>query len=417
MARCASCTSSQVEAAWSRDRGRRARRRARRARAPRPTRRARHSPSTGASTRGCRRWSDRRSLPRHDATARRLGGCAGCSIASPPTSSSRTADGPRRSVRSRCGARHGRRVWQRILDFPDQTWRGARLRYWRVVARRSMPRSCSATALAIEMARLRFPGPVWTSPNARTRNDSTPRSRRAAARLRAELGLPADERVVGSSVISYRRSNPSSRSTRSPRCTRRLRRAISSSSGDGPLARSRATGRRLGLSRSVTLLGHRDDTEWLYGGGDLAAAHERVRRSARRRHRGADVRVPGRQFSGRLGGRRRGRRSDRCRRRPIGRRSSRRATHELLADEPCDSRWASRDGTRSADYSTSRTARDVRPLAQPRGRSAPSVTPAPNSPRRDNISCRSAALRVFVRTEIPLNRKLSQGPLATIRRG
>ena len=160
-------------------------------------------------------------------------------------------------------ARHGRRVWQRILDFPDRTWHGARLLYWRLIARRFDAAIVLSAALDDEMRNLHFRGPVWTIPNPRNpaRFEELDRDR-AAAELRAELELPADEHVVGFVGHLVPQKQPELAvdvlaSLRTRGCLAHLVVV-----GDGPL---RADVERrvadLALSSHVTLLGHRDDVD------------------------------------------------------------------------------------------------------------------------------------------------------------
>ena len=153
----------------------------------------------------------------------------------------------RRPPVRRCiaGGAIGRRVWQRILDFPDRTWHGARLMYWRLIATRFDATVVLSAALDDEMRRLRFRGPVWTIPNARNpaRFEALDRDSEAA-QLRANSNVPPTSTSWASSVISCRRSNPSSRvdvlaSVRKRGCPVHLVVA-----GDGPLHAKRRTSRR-----------------------------------------------------------------------------------------------------------------------------------------------------------------------------
>ena len=167
--------------------------------------------------------------------------------------------------------RHGRLVWQRILGIPERAWHGVRRVYWRTIARRFDAAVVISAELEDEMERLDYHGPVWTIPNARNpaRFESIDRDE-ASARLHAELGVPDRVPLVGFVGHLVAQKQPEL----AVDLLAELRRAGTDAhlviAGDGPLRAS--VEQRVAehdLSSHVTLLGHRDDTEWIYGGVDV----------------------------------------------------------------------------------------------------------------------------------------------------
>jgi glycosyltransferase involved in cell wall biosynthesis len=167
--------------------------------------------------------------------------------------------------------RHGKLVWQRILGIPDRAWHGPRRVYWQAIARRFDAAIVLSTELESEMTRLGYPGPVWSIPNARNpaRFERIDRDE-AATRLRAELGIENDVPLVGFVGHLIAQKQPELAVDALLEMHRVGRPAHLVVVGDGPL---RATVEqhiaRNGVQASVTLLGHRDETEWIYGGIDL----------------------------------------------------------------------------------------------------------------------------------------------------
>ncbi len=167
--------------------------------------------------------------------------------------------------------RHGKFVWQRILGIPERSWHGPRRIYWQAIARRFDAAIVLSTELAEEMTRLGYRGPVWSIPNARNpaRFEVVDRDE-ASSRLRAELGIANDVPLVGFVGHLVDQKQPELAIDTLAAMHRAGCPAHLVVAGDGPL---RATVEqhveRNGLQPSVTLLGHRDGTEWIYGGIDL----------------------------------------------------------------------------------------------------------------------------------------------------
>jgi glycosyltransferase involved in cell wall biosynthesis len=163
-------------------------------------------------------------------------------------------------------------VWQRILPFADKIWNPAMCRVQSAVARRFDAGVALTDDMADELRRLGFRGPVWTIPNFRKPDRFLAVDRdEAAARLRAEVGVPADVSLIGyvGHLIEQKRPDrllDVMAHLRARDCPAHLVVA-----GSGPLAEDLvARAERLGVAGAVTFLGHRSDVEWVFGGVDLA---------------------------------------------------------------------------------------------------------------------------------------------------
>jgi glycosyltransferase involved in cell wall biosynthesis len=163
-------------------------------------------------------------------------------------------------------------VWQRILGMPERAWHGARRVYWKAIARRFDAAVVISAELSDEMDRLGYRGPVWMIPNARNpaRFENVDRDE-ASTRLHAELGLPDGVRLVGFVGHLVAQKQPELAVDVLDEVRRTGIDAHLVIAGDGPLRAS--VERRVAehdLASDVTLLGHRDDTECIYGGVDVA---------------------------------------------------------------------------------------------------------------------------------------------------
>jgi glycosyltransferase involved in cell wall biosynthesis len=163
-------------------------------------------------------------------------------------------------------------VWQRILGLPDKVWGGVRRRWWEVVARRVDVAVALTDDQAAEMQRLGFRGPLWVIPNFRKPDRFRGLDRlTAAARLRAEVGVPAGVPLIGfvGHLVQQKRVE------RALDVLARLgARGCSAHlviSGTGALRPElEAQAERLRVADAVTFLGHRDDVEQIFAGVDLA---------------------------------------------------------------------------------------------------------------------------------------------------
>jgi glycosyltransferase involved in cell wall biosynthesis len=170
------------------------------------------------------------------------------------------------------GRRRPLLVWQRILGLPDKVWRPVRRRWWGIVARRFDAGVALTGAQAVELRRLGFRGPVWVIPNFRKTDRFRDLDRAvAAARLRAEVGVPESVPLIGfvGHLVQQKRPDRALDAfamLRADGCTAHLVVA-----GTGPLLPDlEAQAERLGVAGAVTFLGHRGDVEWVFGGVDLA---------------------------------------------------------------------------------------------------------------------------------------------------
>jgi len=163
-------------------------------------------------------------------------------------------------------------VWQRILGFPESVWRPERRWWWRAVARRFDVCVALTTELEGELRRLGFEGAVWVIPNARKPERFLDLDRaRAAARLRSEISVAPDVPLIGFVGHLVRQKRPE----RALGVLQHVRAAGQAAhlvvAGDGGLrSLLEREIRDRGLGGSVTLLGHRSDVEWVFGGVDVA---------------------------------------------------------------------------------------------------------------------------------------------------
>jgi glycosyltransferase involved in cell wall biosynthesis len=163
-------------------------------------------------------------------------------------------------------------VWQRILGFPDKVWRPGRRRWWGAVARRFDVGVALTGELEAELRGLGFRGPVWIIPNSRKPDRFIDVDRtEAAARLRAEIGLPYGVQTVGLVAHLVRQKRPERALEMFAELRGQGRRVHLVVAGTGPLQSDlEAQAEALGIADAVAFLGHRSDVEWIFGGVDLA---------------------------------------------------------------------------------------------------------------------------------------------------
>ncbi|HEX6420779.1 MAG TPA: glycosyltransferase [Acidimicrobiales bacterium] len=163
-------------------------------------------------------------------------------------------------------------VWQRILPFVDKIWNPALRRVQSAVARRFDAGVALTDDMADELRRLGFRGPVWTIPNFRKPDRFLAVDRdEAAARLRAEVGVPADVALIGYVGHLIDQKRPDRLLDVMAHLGARGCSAHLVVAGTGPLAEHLvARAERLGVAGAVTFLGHRSDVEWVFGGVDLS---------------------------------------------------------------------------------------------------------------------------------------------------
>jgi glycosyltransferase involved in cell wall biosynthesis len=178
-----------------------------------------------------------------------------------------------------CGRRgDARLVWQRILGFPTERWGILRRLVWRAVARRFDGVIALTREMGDEMRHLGFEGPIWVLPNARDPERFVGVDRAAAsASLRSEIGLSDAVPLLAFVGHLVDQKQPQVALAVLAEVRRQGHQAHLVVAGDGPLRV--AFERRiaeLGLDDNVTMLGHRDDPEMVFGGADLTLITSRA---------------------------------------------------------------------------------------------------------------------------------------------
>ncbi len=162
-------------------------------------------------------------------------------------------------------------AWQRILNFPPQLWRRGRRPWWRLVSRQFDAAVTLTEEMEQELRDLHFEGPIWTIPNARKPDRFAVIDRHdEAARLRAEVGVGPDTRLIGfvGHLVTQKRPD------RAVACVASVVRSGVDAhlvlAGEGPLHPVlEAQVAQLGVVERVTFLGHRSDIERVLGGVEL----------------------------------------------------------------------------------------------------------------------------------------------------
>jgi glycosyltransferase involved in cell wall biosynthesis len=163
-------------------------------------------------------------------------------------------------------------VWQLIEAFYDQAHVGVRHQLWRQIARRYDGAVALTEAEADELRTFGFTGALAVVPTFRSPQRFVDVDRAIAAqRLRAEIGVAPATKLIG--FVGY--LVPQKRPERALDVLAGIRQRGEPAhlvvAGDGPLRESfQADARARGLDAHVSLLGHRDDVERVFGGVDLA---------------------------------------------------------------------------------------------------------------------------------------------------
>ncbi len=170
------------------------------------------------------------------------------------------------------------RVWQRILGLPLERWGRLRRTAWRTVARRFDGVVALTPDMEQEMRELGYEGPVWPIGNARDPARFTAVDRMAAtAALRQEIGLGPEVPLLGFVGHLVDQKHPELAIDVLAEVRRQGHPAHLVMAGDGPCRPSVL--RRIeehGIEKAVTLLGHRDDPELIFGGTDLVLITSRA---------------------------------------------------------------------------------------------------------------------------------------------
>jgi FlaA1/EpsC-like NDP-sugar epimerase/glycosyltransferase involved in cell wall biosynthesis len=178
-----------------------------------------------------------------------------------------------------CTGRAGPKlVWQRILGFPCDRWGMVRQRLWRWVARRFDGVIALTREMVDEMRRLGYRGPAWLLPNARNPHRFTRIDRSVASELlRRENGIAPDVPLLAFVGHLVDQKQPELAVDVLAEVHRSGHRAHLVVAGDGPLSGAVLQRvRDLGVEAHVTLLGHRDDPEVVFGAADLTLITSRV---------------------------------------------------------------------------------------------------------------------------------------------
>ena len=162
-------------------------------------------------------------------------------------------------------------VWQRILPFPAAMWRPPRRWWWSHLARGADGAVVLTGELETELRRLGFRAPIWTIQNFRDEEPFAGLDRvAAAARLRSEVGIPPDAKVVGLVGHLVAQKSPEHALDVIAGVRARGEAAHLVVAGDGPLrpALERQISARA-LTPFVHLLGERRDVAMVLGGIDV----------------------------------------------------------------------------------------------------------------------------------------------------
>jgi glycosyltransferase involved in cell wall biosynthesis len=163
-------------------------------------------------------------------------------------------------------------VWQQILPFPPSIRRQPRRAFWRVVARRIDGAIALTSEAAEDIRSLGYRGRVWVVPNFRRPKRFMDVDRSIAADdLRASIGVDHSAALVGFVGYLVEQKRPERALEVIAGVRHRGVDAHLVIAGDGPLAAQleRAI-KEMDLESDVTLLGHRDDVERVFGGVDVA---------------------------------------------------------------------------------------------------------------------------------------------------
>lgn len=166
----------------------------------------------------------------------------------------------------------GARIWQRILGFPPERRGPVRGRVWRTIARRFDGVVALTAELEAEVRAIGFDGPVWVIPNARDpkRFASVDRDE-ASATLRSRIGIHPDVPLLAFVGHLVEQKQPELAVDVLAEVRRQGHLAHLVIAGDGPRCQAvEAQIAARGVTDAVTMLGHRDDPELIFGAADVA---------------------------------------------------------------------------------------------------------------------------------------------------
>lgn len=162
-------------------------------------------------------------------------------------------------------------IWQRILEFPPEFWSSMQRRWWQRVVRRVDGVVALTPELVDEVRRLGFGGPVRVISNSRRPERFLAVDRTAAAsKLRTEVGIADDVALVGLVGHLIEQKRPERAIAVLVGLLEAGARAHLVIAGSGPLSDSIAEEVvRRGLGDHVSMLGFRRDVEWVLAGLDV----------------------------------------------------------------------------------------------------------------------------------------------------
>jgi glycosyltransferase involved in cell wall biosynthesis len=170
------------------------------------------------------------------------------------------------------------RVWQRILGLPLERWGRLRRTAWRTIARRFDGVVALTPGMESEMRELGYLGPVWPIGNARNPERFAAVDRAtASAALRDDIGIGPDVPLLGFVGHLVDQKQPELAIDVLAEVRRHGHPAHLVMAGDGPSRQAvlqRIDDHR--LQDAVTVLGHRDDPELIFGGVDLVLITSRA---------------------------------------------------------------------------------------------------------------------------------------------
>jgi glycosyltransferase involved in cell wall biosynthesis len=163
-------------------------------------------------------------------------------------------------------------VWQQILPFPSKIREQPRRALWWAVTRRIDGAIALTNDAAVDIRSLGFSGPVWVIPNFRRPQRFVDVDRNvASAQLREALGASPATRLIGFVGYLVAQKRPDRALDVLEEVLRLGVDAHLVIAGDGPLQEDLEREiKERDVGSHVSLLGHRDDVERIFGGVDVA---------------------------------------------------------------------------------------------------------------------------------------------------
>lgn len=170
------------------------------------------------------------------------------------------------------------RVWQRILGLPIEHWGRFRRFGWHRVARRFDGVVALTADMESEMRELGYDGPVWLVANARDPERFVSLNRSdASALLRSQIGIGPDVPLLGfvGYLVDQKQPELAVEVLASVRCQGHPAHLVIAGEGHRRAMVERRIA-ELDLADHVTMLGHREDPELVFGAADIALITSRA---------------------------------------------------------------------------------------------------------------------------------------------